>query len=416
MAGRFLEPLFSPYDQWHPALHAGADCAMVDHNARLRVSTARTVFNGNLTLGTSPYTWAEKVSATNASSTFDTANVNMRMSVTGAGGYVIRKTREAFNYQAGKPQIMLATGILPRAPGITARIGMFSGSYTTPHAPTDGVYFMTHNNEAFVVICKGGVETAVAQKDWCIDRLDGTGPSGFTLDFADVQLFVIDYEWLGVGPVRFGFQINGIMIYCHIFFTSNIKSTVYMRNCTQPVRYEIRSTGGSAVMISQCAAVMQDGGEQNFGIVGCGDTDGTAVSIAQGATRFIVAARLNPETANHQLQVVSTYLYNSAANSTIQYFLQWNPTFTTPPTWVQFPAAALQIAYGSVTSSLVTGGFPMSSGFTSTKEERSIAYSNQTTLGLGVDVDGNADVIAVCCKAIVGAATVYGGMQMRQLL
>jgi hypothetical protein len=52
-------------------------------------------------------------------------------------------------------------------------------------------------------------ETVVPQTNWNIDKLDGTGISGITLDISKAQILWMDIEWLGLGTVRIGFVING---------------------------------------------------------------------------------------------------------------------------------------------------------------------------------------------------------------
>jgi len=45
------------------------------------------------------------------------------------------------------------------------------------------------------------VKFTVAQADWD-DPLDGTGQSGMTLDHTKLNIFAIQYQWLGGGPIR----------------------------------------------------------------------------------------------------------------------------------------------------------------------------------------------------------------------
>jgi hypothetical protein len=76
---------------------------------------------------------------------------------------------------------------------------------------------------AEMVIRKGGVDNEIVpQSQWNVDRLDGTGPSKVNIDFTKSQIFVTDYQWLGVGRVRFGFYAYGKIHYCHQIL--NIKS------------------------------------------------------------------------------------------------------------------------------------------------------------------------------------------------
>jgi len=83
------------------------------------------------------------------------------------------------------------------------------------------------------------VETKVRQSEWNIDKLDGTGASGYNIDLTKMQMFYIDYSWYGAGAVRFGIKNNrGEVIYCHRMMNNNQNTESYMRSGNIPARYE----------------------------------------------------------------------------------------------------------------------------------------------------------------------------------
>jgi hypothetical protein len=94
------------------------------------------------------------------------------------------------------------------------------------------------SNVTFGTISKA-VETRVAQSSFNIDKLDGTGPSGFNIDLSKMQMFYIDYTWYGAGFVRWGVRgTNGDVIYCHKLPNNNVNSEAHMRSGNLPGRYE----------------------------------------------------------------------------------------------------------------------------------------------------------------------------------
>jgi len=113
------------------------------------------------------------------------------------------------------------------------------------------VQSITSNTELYVfpeyrgqTITAGGivskiVDFKVAQSDWNIDKMDGTGPSGVTVDLAKMQMFYLDYAWYGAGAIRFGFKDErGEVVYCHRMTHANVKTEAYMRSGNLPARYE----------------------------------------------------------------------------------------------------------------------------------------------------------------------------------
>ena len=92
------------------------------------------------------------------------------------------------------------------------------------------------------------VETEWNQGDWNIDRCDGTGKTGYTLDPTKMQMFYMDYSWYGAGFVRWGFRaLNGDVIYAHKIPNNNQNTEAYMRSGNLPARYEVNTIPPSTV-------------------------------------------------------------------------------------------------------------------------------------------------------------------------
>lgn len=82
-------------------------------------------------------------------------------------------------------------------------------------------------------------EIRVPQTDWNVDKMDGQGPSGYTLDPTKMQMAYIDYTWYGAGFIRFGFRTTeGNITYCHKMANNNTNTEAYMRSGNLPARYE----------------------------------------------------------------------------------------------------------------------------------------------------------------------------------
>jgi hypothetical protein len=113
------------------------------------------------------------------------------------------------------------------------------------------------------------VNTPVAQASWNVDPMDGSGPSGITLDLTKSQILFMDLEWLGVGTVRVGFVVNGNFYVCHKFHHANILATTYITTASLPLRYEITNTGatsGASTLKQICSTVLSEGGYELNGL------------------------------------------------------------------------------------------------------------------------------------------------------
>ena len=84
----------------------------------------------------------------------------------------------------------------------------------------------------------------IRQKDWNLDRMDGTGPSGYNFDPAKMQMIGIEYSWYGAGFIDYMVRgADGNFVYGHRIRNSNVNTEAYMRSGNLPVRYEITNEG-----------------------------------------------------------------------------------------------------------------------------------------------------------------------------
>jgi hypothetical protein len=104
-----------------------------------------------------------------------------------------------------------------------------------------------------VVISKT-VTVRIPQSQWNIDKMDGTGVSGYNVDVTKMQMWYIDYSWYGAGAIRFGFKDQrGEIKYAHRLANANSKTEAYMRSGNLPARYEVNTLWPYTVITSTVA-------------------------------------------------------------------------------------------------------------------------------------------------------------------
>jgi hypothetical protein len=97
--------------------------------------------------------------------------------------------------------------------------------------------------------CSKTIDQKVPQSQWNIDRMDGTGPSGYNVDLTKMQMLYIDYSWYGAGFVRFGMRASdGSVQYCHKMINNNVNYMAYMRSGNLPGRYEVNTFSKTTYM------------------------------------------------------------------------------------------------------------------------------------------------------------------------
>lgn len=102
-------------------------------------------------------------------------------------------------------------------------------------------------------------ETRIKQSDFNIDKLDGTGPSGFTIDTGKMHMLGIQYTWYGAGFVDYMVRgSDGNWIYAHRIKNNNVNTEAHMRSGNLPVRYSIDNDGSPATTYLTSAALSGD--------------------------------------------------------------------------------------------------------------------------------------------------------------
>ncbi len=262
-----------------------------DAFSKLRVSQSYGLLESKFLFSKQPIVW-EDITDTSGVSTYLSDESAVKIEVgTGSNDYCIRQTYKYYPYIAGNSQRILLTGNFQgKDTGRVKRIGSFDNY--------NGVFFELASDDLYVVIRSNTsgspVDTKVKRSSFNIDKLDGTGPSGITMDFSMRQIFLIQYQWLGVGTVSFGFSYHGKIYLCHQVHHANSGTTTYMANPNLPVRYEIRNVGtpsGTGVMKQICASVASEGGYQIPGYDFSGGNNNTGKLITTTRTP-VIAIRL----------------------------------------------------------------------------------------------------------------------------
>jgi hypothetical protein len=90
-------------------------------------------------------------------------------------------------------------------------------------------------------------ETRIPQSEFNLDRIDGTGPSGFNFDAGKMQMMGLQYTWYGAGFIDFMVRgSDGNWVYTHRIKNNNINTEAHMRTGNLPVRYSIDNDGSPA--------------------------------------------------------------------------------------------------------------------------------------------------------------------------
>lgn len=95
------------------------------------------------------------------------------------------------------------------------------------------------------------VDLLFPQSDWNIDKLDGTGPSGYNFDVTKMQMIGMQYSWYAAGFIEFMLRgADGKFVFFHRIRNSNLNTEAYMRTANLPVRYEVENVGAKSYLLN----------------------------------------------------------------------------------------------------------------------------------------------------------------------
>ena len=353
-----------------------ADGPQLDSFSRVRVRIPRAEWEGKHLYGEDSHSYQNYSVGAGSGHAYRSSESSVRITCdTGASDKVIHQTKKYIPYIPGHSQIAFATFIMHEAPSANCRkrVGRFD-NYNGPYLEwndTD-IRFVVRTDTSGTP-----VDTAYwVQSDWNLDTLDGSGdsnnPSGLTLDLTKDQILVIDFQWLGVGRVRFGFDLGGSVIFCHEVNHANTDEIVYMRNPTLPIRWEVSNDGAttqSNYLDMICSSISTEGDldpqAHDYSVFT------TPVAVTQTRTP-ILAIRQSPtfnSKENRRTSILNTFDVIALGDNILYEAIQYpTPDITITGDWVDLDAdhSTLQYAIGgNIAVNSETGSHPFLSGFVS---------------------------------------------------
>jgi len=270
---------------------AGASIAITGQNldafGRLRVSEPFTLADYSHVYGEELELLTKTVGAASTTTSSATEAAIILSVGTGATDYAVHQSRMYHHYMPGKSQYILESFNFREPRNNTYKAIGYFDEYNGVFVKQVGIGTTARYDIVKRSNVGGAVtETSIPQSEWNVDSLDGTGPSGINIFFERSQLLFIDYQWLGVGRVRVGFENGGTFHTAHEFTHTGDIEYVYWSLPSLPIRCEVGNFGsavGIASMAQMCATVMSEGGYIESGVEYSADNGSTLVEGSNNA-------------------------------------------------------------------------------------------------------------------------------------
>ncbi len=320
---------------------------------------------------------------------------------------VVFQTKEYFRYQPGKSQFVAFTTILgAKTSNVRKRIGLFDA---------ENGFFWEQDGTNLKIVRRtktsgSVVDNAVNQSSWNLDVLDGTGLSGITLDETKDNLYVIDFQWLGAGRIRFGFDFGGQITYFHQIKFANTEAVPFSVTGDLPFRVEIFNTStasGTTTLDFTCVSVASEGGFNPLGIPGSvsnGITERTVSTTPLPVLSIKMADLFNSITNRTLIEPLSYELFS--LNENIFYQIILNGSLT----GASFNAvnATNSAVEFDIAATAISGGHVVDSGFlTGARDKKEAGIDRRGLLAklfMSQNIAGNSgDILSIVCTRMAAA-------------
>lgn len=387
-----------------------------------RVAPPSFVADGQLTYDLQPLLY-EQITAGDGTVTHDATNRCARLRIntaTASGENAIMQSFQHYRYQAGRAQEVFITFCFNADTGV-AGVRRFA-EYGEG---SNGIGFqLTSAGKAlFINSDTASGDQLVLQGDWNLDTLDGSGPSGITLDTSKTQILVMDIQALYVGRVRCGFDIDGVIYWVHEFRNANVHAVPYIQSANLPIRVGIESTAATETdddMLFICSCVLSRGGQDrvagyNFSVAG-------TVTAVSGARTHLLSVR--PKTVfngitNRVEFVLEDIEVIATGSSPIYWELVLGQALTTP-TYADANAVYSAFEYAEAETLSGNPAIVIASGFVaaSVQSKSSTDRSINNRYPLTLDAAGavrDLGTLTLLVTGIGGASACRGQMHWREL-
>lgn len=391
----------------------------------LPVNSPVVIFESSLEFGQDADSW-EIITATGGTTSYSTFSSTMDLTVGPTAGSSVIREQHGYNYYVpGIANTVLVTGVLgASAAGVTKRIGYYNDN--------NGFYFEQENGVMFACLRSYSSGTVVTQKftqsSWNIDKMDGSNnyalnPSGITFDASKAQVFFFDYQWLGVGRVRYGLIIDGKRYIIHEIRNANNTTTTYMGSPSLPVRYEVFLTSNTTSTLKAiCTSVITNNNDVPISRLLAVSNGATTKTLVSNTRTSLLSMRLSPtlEGRNNRSRIIISDIdVITTSNNTIyvEIVLQRSnlgePNLGGPPSWTTLNNSAVQY---SVDGTTTTGGSVIWSG-----------YVNAQTRNINVNISSKHDFLAnnyncsqsdylhIMCTSIGGNSSLLGSIKFLEI-
>lgn len=270
---------------------------------------------------------SSRVAATTVTGTGSVTPSNSMAALSAGPGTGTAQVRsvEIVDYLPGTGLRAYITGIFNSGvSGTTQRIGIGSEN--------DGYFFGYNGTNFCIVHRRAGTDTYINQSNWNVDPMNGSGPTGLTINPQTGNVYIIQVQWLGFGSIRFsveiptgGYQLVHIIQYPNSYTVPSLAIPGFYGRAF----IDNGASGASMTLNVACVASYNEGNTINRR--GIYNAINNFASTSTGAIQNILTIR-NNTTFNSLVNVSNVRLrlmsFSSEGNKPVRFGVRLNCTET----------------------------------------------------------------------------------------
>ena len=387
-----------------------ADSPNLDAFGRLRVSEITSLIQIKHIYDKLPFQINE-VTAGTATSILNQSNATVAMSVSSSGDYVIRQTKERATYQPGKGQLFEASfSNFNIQTNVIKRVGHFTSSTTAPYNTNyDGFFLESNgitNNISFQIWKSGTLTYSGATSTWNNLKFN---PNDISWD--KTNLAFIDFQWLGVGRVRFGLNISGTTYIFAEYSGTNNLSNVYMSSPNKPIRYEIISSSGTGTFNQICSQVSMEGAINSLSTSSFISQSNSTTFNNVGTKYPFIGFKMNTNAGDVTPYIDKIDVLNTS-NDNFLLTVELNPIISSAMTFNAIDSY-VDASFGSNSQTITTSGYILG-GFIGEAGTQALSSFNLrfSEIKPGKNINGTIDQVWLCITPLGANATFLGSTNL----
>ena len=378
----------------------------IDAGNRLRVSQISTLIDIKQINDNQPLLFDRK-NVGSGSQAYAKADGGVTMSVTGGTDAAICQSKMFAPYYSGKSQFMEITfNDMSLEENVTKRAGYFSSNTTTPFdSNKDGIWLEASDDYYFVIEKNGTQKLKVAREDW--------GPEADKLNLSAFNVLIIQFLYLGGTAVKFGFIVDGAIVWVYTYVHAGKVGSTFVESPQQPIRYEIRSTGGSGSFEQICAQVASEGSIDEVGVTRRISSGALSFGGSSAGTEVaMIGIRLKSAYRNIRVDPKDVAILATTQDNYI-WRLRLNPTVDGTFAYADITNSSLQSVSGATTNTIsADGDLLIAEGFGT--GNTSIDAILESALRIGSQIDGTMDELVLTVTPLSNNLTIYASIGVQE--